>query len=88
MGDSYANQESESRGKDSHKILSNKALTELVKIDSVNANDYLSYYNHLNLMRKKADYSVTIISTKTLQNTYDCAKTFFDNSVSLYKFAI
>lgn len=88
MGDSYAHQESESGGKDSHKILSNKALNELAKKDSVNANNYFSYYNHLNLMRKKADYSVVIISKATLQNTYDYAKTFFDNSVSLYKFAI
>lgn len=88
MGDSYANQELETRGKDSHSVLINKALLKLSEITSSNRNDYFTYYHFLNQMRRKADYTNNMISQNNLKMTCDYAAEFLNNTAQLYTFAI
>ena len=88
MGDCYENQEQETKGRDSHKILSDKVLLNLASSDVTNVNDYITFYNHLNNIRRKADYVNEPIPQAVLEKSKDNAQEFFDKSSQLYNFVV
>lgn len=81
-GIDYANQENESRGKDSHyyvtSCLEKNLLNRSYRIAMA---DYNTYYSKLKRLRKKADYLQDAISSKEADNAYDCA----DKMITLLK---
>ena len=83
----YKRQDVMSRGKDSHKILSEKALPFMVEYDSVTRNDYLVWYNKLNKMRKSADYKPDDIKNELLVENLNIAKLFMQHVDSYFKIA-
>ena len=73
---SYAQQETLTKDKDSHKILSNMALPTMAVQDAETGNDYLVWYNKLKMMRRKADYKPVEIEDSLLRDNLTTAKNF------------
>lgn len=73
---SYAQQETLTKNKDSHKILSNMALPTMAAQDTETGNDYLVWYNKLKMMRRKADYKPVEIQDSLLRDNLTTAKNF------------
>ena len=73
---SYAQQETLTKNKDSHKILSNMALLTMAAQDAETGNDYLVWYNKLKMMRRKADYKPVEIEDSLLRDNLTTAKNF------------
>lgn len=73
---SYAQQETLTKNKDSHKILSNMALPTMAAQDTETGNDYLVWYNKLKMMRRKADYKPVEIEDSLLRDNLTTAKNF------------
>jgi uncharacterized protein (UPF0332 family) len=73
---SYAQQETLTKDKDSHKILSNMALPTMAAQDAETGNDYLVWYNKLKMMRRKADYKPVEIEDSLLRDNLTTAKNF------------
>lgn len=73
---SYAQQETLTKNKDSHKILSNMALPTMAAQDTETGNDYLVWYNKLKMMRRKADYKPVGIEDSLLRDNLTTAKNF------------
>lgn len=72
----YAQQDVMTSQKDSHKILSNKALPFMVKDDGGTGNDYFVWYNKLQMMRRQADYKPDAIEDSLLKENLNTAKEF------------
>lgn len=72
----YAQQDEMINQKDSHKLLSNKALPLLVKDDGKTGNDYFVWYNKLQKMRRQADYKPDAIEDSLLKENLNTAKEF------------
>jgi len=74
---SYAQQDELTRnGKDSHKILSDRALECMATQDQETGSDYFVWYNKLKMMRKKADYKPVEIDDSLLMTNLTTAKDF------------
>lgn len=73
---SYAQQETMTKNKDSHNILSKIALRTMAAQDTETGNDYLVWYNKLKMMRKKADYKPVEIEDSLLRENLTTAKDF------------
>ena len=73
---SYAQQETLTKNKDSHKILSNMALPTMAAQDTETGNDYLVWYNKLKMMRRKADYKPVEVEDSLLRDNLTTAKNF------------
>jgi len=73
---SYAQQETLTKNKDSHKLLSNMALPTMAAQDTETGNDYLVWYNKLKMMRRKADYKPVEIEDSLLRDNLTTAKNF------------
>lgn len=73
---SYAQQETLTKNKDSHKILSNMVLPTMAAQDAETGNDYLVWYNKLKMMRRKADYKPVEIEDSLLKDNLTTAKNF------------
>lgn len=78
---SYAQQEKEAKGKDSHFYISNKLGNKLQAMNKFYSIDYNKYYSTLKMLRKKADYSGILIKDKEAQRAYDNA----DKLITLLK---
>lgn len=76
---SYAQQETLTKNKESHKVLSNMALTTMAAQDTETGNDYLVWFNKLRMMRRKADYNPVEIADSMLRENLTTAKKFMES---------
>jgi len=76
---SYAQQETLTKNKESHKVLSNMALTTMAAQDTETGNDYLVWFNKLRMMRRKADYNPVEIADSLLRENLTTAKKFMES---------
>ena len=83
----YAQQDKMTRGKDSHNILSNKALPFMAKTDPMTKNDYFVWYNKLKKMRRQADYKPDVIEDAHLIENLNIAKNFIESVSQHFKIA-
>lgn len=72
----YTQQETLTKNKDSHKVLSNMALPTMAARDAETGSDYMVWYNKLKMMRRKADYKPVEIEDSLLRDNLTTAKDF------------
>lgn len=73
-GIGYAIQDQESSGRDSHFFVSDKIGKVLDKNgEHLSYIDYNKFFGKLKKLRKKADYSETMVKCNEAQKAYDCA---------------